>query len=359
MNNYGSWTFQVYSSNNFTQKVNKVLIKGNTFLDNESTMVRVHSECFTGDVIRSALCDCGDQLQKSIKLINDKGKGILIIPCGHEGRGIGLTNKIRAYKLMSESNGKIDTYEANRLLGFNDDERDYNDTLEILHQLKIKNINLLTSNPHKISALGSIVKEITPVVCEPTLYNKGYLSAKAKKHKLIDDITHSEIYPTKKVLSEMPNFPIPTCPNSELKIGIIRANWHSELLIELEQQIEENLIRYGIKKENIIKYVVPGAYEIIMGINKILRNSDINSIICLGILMKGDTAHFEYVSQGVMQGITDLQLKYNVPIINGILNCYTLEQARERCLRSSKLAAELSISLTMTCVYMASEAYMT
>lgn len=144
----------------------------------ENVLVRVHSECFTGDVLGSSRCDCGDQLDRSLKLIADEGAGILIY-LRQEGRGIGLLDKLRAYNLQDEG---YDTVDANLLLGHQADEREYSIAAHILEDLDIRSIRLLTNNPIKVEslrALGIKIKARLPLEGHVTPENAGYLQTKA------------------------------------------------------------------------------------------------------------------------------------------------------------------------------------
>ncbi|RLI79085.1 GTP cyclohydrolase II [Archaeoglobales archaeon] len=154
------------------------LVRGN--VDKDDVLVRIHSECLTGDVFHSLRCDCGDQLEKALKKIDREDKGVAIYMRGHEGRGIGLINKLMAYKLQEE--GK-DTVEANIELGFPPDLRSYGIAAQILMDLGVKNIRLMTNNPLKIKELekyGFKVKR-EPIEVEPSEENLEYLKAKKEK----------------------------------------------------------------------------------------------------------------------------------------------------------------------------------
>ena len=140
----------------------------------ENPIVRIHSECLTGDAIGSLKCDCGDQLQFALKTIDEKGG--MVIYLRQEGRDIGLLNKVNAYALQDAG---YDTVEANHQLGFEADERNYEMVEIILHHFKIKSIRLLTNNPKKIKSLKNIeIKERIPIIIEPNKYNKKYLETK-------------------------------------------------------------------------------------------------------------------------------------------------------------------------------------
>lgn len=143
-------------------------------------MVRVHSSCVTGDIFGSKRCDCGNQLHKAMEMIEQEGKGVILY-MNQEGRGIGLMNKLKSYKL--QENG-MDTVEANHHLGFKMDERDYGVGAQILRSLGISKIRLLTNNPRKRAGLlgyGLEIVENIPIVIPPNPHNEKYLKTKKEK----------------------------------------------------------------------------------------------------------------------------------------------------------------------------------
>lgn len=150
-------------------------------IQTEPVLVRVHSECLTGDVLHSALCDCGQQLRRAMQCIAKEGRGVLLY-MRQEGRGIGLMSKLKAYKLQREE--KIDTVEANRRLGFAPDLREYGIGAQILFDLGVRQIRLLTNNPRKVIGLeGHDLKivERVPLVVPPNDQNRRYLETKRDK----------------------------------------------------------------------------------------------------------------------------------------------------------------------------------
>jgi 3,4-dihydroxy 2-butanone 4-phosphate synthase/GTP cyclohydrolase II len=164
----------------FRQKSNGAehvaLIKGKWEV-NEPVLVRVHSSCMTGDIFGSMRCECGDQLHKSMELIEKEGKGVIVYMM-QEGRGIGLLNKIAAYKLQDQG---LDTIDANLHLGFKADERDYGVGAQILRSLGVTKMRLLTNNPVKrvgLEGFGLEVVEIIPIEIEPNKFNQRYLKTK-------------------------------------------------------------------------------------------------------------------------------------------------------------------------------------
>lgn len=154
------------------------IIKGEWKPD-ESVLVRMHSSCMTGDIIGSRRCDCGSQLHKALEMIEEEGKGAVLY-LNQEGRGIGLCNKMRAYKLQEQG---YDTAEANLKLGFKVDERDYGVGASMLREIGVTKMRLLTNNPKKRAGLegyGLSIVETVPIVIPPNKYNEKYLKTKEK-----------------------------------------------------------------------------------------------------------------------------------------------------------------------------------
>jgi 3,4-dihydroxy 2-butanone 4-phosphate synthase/GTP cyclohydrolase II len=155
------------------------LVKGRWTKD-EPVLVRVHSSCFTGDIFGSLRCDCGPQLHKAMEMVEKEGKGVVIY-LNQEGRGIGLLNKIKAYRLQDEG---LDTVQANLKLGFGEDERDYGVGASIMRELGLGKVRLISNNPVKRAGLegyGIEIVETIPLVIESNPHNKFYLETKANK----------------------------------------------------------------------------------------------------------------------------------------------------------------------------------
>jgi 3,4-dihydroxy 2-butanone 4-phosphate synthase / GTP cyclohydrolase II len=155
------------------------LVKGKWTRD-EPVLVRLHSSCFTGDIFSSLRCDCGSQLHKAMEMVQSEGKGVVIY-LSQEGRGIGLFNKIKAYKLQDQG---MDTVQANLKLGFGEDERDYGVGASIMRELGLGKVRLISNNPVKRAGLegyGIKIVETVPLIIPPNPYNEFYLKTKADK----------------------------------------------------------------------------------------------------------------------------------------------------------------------------------
>ncbi len=175
---YGDFTLAAYEQLN-TNEVHMALIKG-TWEKDEPVMVRVHSSCVTGDIFGSCRCDCGSQLHNAMMMVEREGKGVVLY-MKQEGRGIGLLNKLKAYKLQEEG---LDTVEANLQLGFDMDNRDYGIGAQILHDLGISKIRLITNNPKKRVGLMGYGLEIVDnigIEISPNPHNEKYLMTKRDK----------------------------------------------------------------------------------------------------------------------------------------------------------------------------------
>ncbi|ORI30979.1 bifunctional 3,4-dihydroxy-2-butanone 4-phosphate synthase/GTP cyclohydrolase II [Rhodococcus erythropolis] len=173
---YGDFTAYGYRDL-ITGTEHLTLVKG-ALGESDSVLTRLHSECLTGDVFGSNRCDCGEQLHDSLRRIADVGRGVLIYLKGHEGRGIGLIDKLRAYE---QQDGGLDTVDANLKLGLPVDSRDYTAGAQILNHLGVRKIQLLTNNPDKVRSLaesGILVEERLPLLPTPTAHNFPYLTTK-------------------------------------------------------------------------------------------------------------------------------------------------------------------------------------
>jgi 3,4-dihydroxy 2-butanone 4-phosphate synthase/GTP cyclohydrolase II len=171
----GMWSIATYPG--LRQREHAVISYGQAGI---VPLVRIHSECFTGDVVHSQRCDCGEQLEKSITMIQAHGHGYIVYLRDHEGRGIGLTEKIKAYQLQDAG---MDTIDANLHLGHEIDARDWSDAIAIVRALGLKELTLLTNNPNKVAALRTAGIEVmqTNLTVVPNTFNEKYLATKEEK----------------------------------------------------------------------------------------------------------------------------------------------------------------------------------
>lgn len=176
---YGRFNIRAYRNENNKPETVVLIHRGNDFEHERVPVVRVHSECLTGDIFSSMHCDCHEQLVQSLKIIGSSNYGILIY-LRQEGRGIGLYNKLKTYRLQAQG---MDTVEANLAIGMESDLRSYVDAADILSELGIKEIKLLTNNPDKVSQLQDCGFEVhrLPLIIPQNKYNRRYIDTKRDK----------------------------------------------------------------------------------------------------------------------------------------------------------------------------------
>ncbi|MBP5541665.1 MAG: bifunctional 3,4-dihydroxy-2-butanone-4-phosphate synthase/GTP cyclohydrolase II [Bacteroidales bacterium] len=173
-------TFNLIAYTQLDNGATHMVLRKGEWQEDEPVLVRVHSSCATGDIFGSCKCDCGDQLHRAMQMVEEAGKG-LILYMSQEGRGIGLVNKLRAYHLQEQG---LDTVDANLQLGFKADERDYGIGAQILRDLNVKKMRLITNNPVKRAGLegyGLEITETVPIVIPPNKYNERYLKTKQER----------------------------------------------------------------------------------------------------------------------------------------------------------------------------------
>jgi len=300
---------RVYRTSN--PKIEIVTIAKGQLQGAESVPARVHSECFTGDILGSKRCDCGQQLHKFLKIMHEESRGVLMYVRGHEGRGIGLANKIRAYRLQDEGH---DTVEANLKLGLPVDTRTYDDALAVFYNLGLKSIRLFTNNPDKMKALLPITKDVVALASVPCKQNLRYLQTKRERLK------HQTVLCTFKL-------PAPTVDTSKLTIGVVYTTWNKYYIDELLHSAVGVLDGAGVKHW---KMAVPGASDLISGSRTMIRKHKPDAVIVLGVLIRGSSDVYEVTCNAVMTGLTSLNASQDTPITVGLLMCHDEQQAHER-----------------------------
>ena len=281
--------------NNFGTDTYFTLVKGDVS-NKEAVFLRIHSECVTGDLFRSSRCDCGSQLEETLHLIQELPEGLLIYIKGQEGRGIGIEHKLICYHLQDVDNEN--TVTANQKLYLPVDSRDYSGIANILKDLKVLSVNLYSQDPQKIKSVGPYLKKAIPFRGRVTPENKEYLKVKAEHvHK------------------------------RTIKIGLVYPiAWHQKYINHLRDQVKTYFNKHNVCLE---ENLVSGSYELVMGAQALV-SQNCSAILALGILLKGETYHFESIATAVTNGLMKLQLKTKIPIINGVLACYSDEQINER-----------------------------
>ena len=173
-------TFRIVAFWNNRDSCDHVAIVKGDIIGQDEILTRLHSECLTGDALGSLRCDCRDQLEASLRRVSEAGTGIVLY-LRQEGRGIGIMNKVRAYSLQDQG---LDTVDANRALGFRDDERDYAIAAHMLRSLRVGSVSLMTNNPNKVQQLeqyGVTVAARVPHLLPPNPHNRFYLETKAQR----------------------------------------------------------------------------------------------------------------------------------------------------------------------------------
>merc|ERR1719401_299999 len=278
----------------------------------EGVPARVHSECFTGDILGSKRCDCGQQLHKFLRIINNEPYGVMLYIRGHEGRGIGLANKIRAYKLQDDG---FDTVEANLQLGLPVDDRTYEDSLAVFRDLGLKSIRLFTNNPEKMKALECITQEVTALPSVECEQNARYLQTKRER------LNHRTVLDTFKLPA------VSSDVSKKMRVGLVYTTWNEYYVQALLTAAESELTRSGAQ---VTKLAVPGACELISGARAALRQSKPDAVIVLGVLIRGSSDLYDATCSAVMNGLTELNASQDTPITIGLLMCHDENQAHER-----------------------------
>lgn len=308
-------------------------IKGDV-VGQSDVRVRIHSECFTGDVLRSAKCDCGLQLNNFFAVLEQHERGVLLYVRGHEGRGIGLGAKMEAYKLQDGAE-QLDTVDANTRLGFDPDLRSYTECAQVLVSLGLKSARLYTNNPDKVAA----VKEVLPCTQMPcktvALHtNKRYLDTKEKRmghlRTMIDEICAP--CPSEDDV-EAPTSPAPMIEwptfgqYAGLTVSIVYTAWNAECVSRIVQGCEDVLT---LAKCSIVRTEVPGALDLVAGARASTEKYKPDATVCIGIFVQGDTESQSDRFQATVAALQSMNASGLGPIICGVLSCKTDKQAQDR-----------------------------
>jgi 3,4-dihydroxy 2-butanone 4-phosphate synthase/GTP cyclohydrolase II len=307
-------------------------IKGDV-VGQSNVPVRIHSECFTGDILRSAKCDCGLQLNSFFSVLEHGERGVLLYVRGHEGRGIGLASKFEAYKLQDGAE-KLDTVDANTRLGYAPDLRSYTECAQVLESLGIMSARLYTNNPEKVAAFQEVLPCTQKALKTFALAtNKGYLATKEKRmghmrttlrESEIDGNSDDDVcLPCPPPMIEWPTFG----QYSGLTISVVYTAWNSECVSRIVQGCEDVLT---LAKCSIVRTEVPGALDLVAGARACKEKYKPDAIICVGIFVQGDTQSNPERFQATVSALQSMNASGLGPIICGVLSCKTDQQAKER-----------------------------
>jgi GTP cyclohydrolase II len=293
-------------------------------------ILRIHSECFTGDVLGSALCDCGNQLQKALEIISTNKlccNGAIIFPDGHEGRGIGLEEKIKAYTLQRQQH--LNTFEANLALGHAEDARSFDDVpLLLLSHMNIRpestTIVLLTENTDKQKCL---LEAGYRVMCQPlhtplNKHNAKYVQD--KRNRFVDKQAPVALQLT----SEQQEL-----VRKNLDVCFVCSKWHASYVNVLTEEIRRTLCHeYSVDPIHVETIYAPGSFEIPFFIQQHAKQTSRTTVyIAVGILVKGETDHYDLVAQETIASLSRIITNDGICIVNSVLACHSMQQVQQRC----------------------------
>ena len=288
-------------------------------------------------MFHSLRCDCGEQLESALAMIEREGNGVLLY-LSQEGRGIGLLNKLRAYKLQE---GGLDTVEANLQLGLPADLRDYGIGAQILVDLGLSSIRILTNNPKKIRGLegyGLSVSEQLPIEHISNPHNEDYL--RAKRDRMGHTLHHQGLDVDKEMLHDeelrgrgTPETPPSDCPAGG-GAGRRSLRDRRRALLRGARRAARGQ-RDGVFEEaagagGVDVFDVPGAFELPLAAQMAAQTGRYAGIACLGAVIRGETTHYDYVCNESARGIQDVALRTGVPCSFGVVTVETMEQAMAR-----------------------------
>ena len=300
-------------------------------------LVRLHSECLTGDVLGSLRCDCGPQLDAALRTVADEGRGVVVYLRGHEGRGIGLMHKLAAYRLQD---GGRDTVDANLDLGLPADARDFSVGAQILADLGVSSVRLITNNPAKRAGIedqGLTVVEQVPLEVHMTPENIGYLRTKRDRmgHDLpgLGSPSRTIAGPRRPRRSGRDlgmsgvGSPDLEVDGSGLRVAIVAAQWHTTVMDGLVAGAQRGLAECGVTEPLLVR--VPGSFELPVAAARLAR-SGYDAVVALGVVIRGGTPHFDYVCHAATDGLSRVAVDTGVPVGFGLLTCDDEQQALDR-----------------------------
>lgn len=300
--------------------------------------VRIHSECFTGDVLRSAKCDCGLQLEKYFTVMEDEPAAVLLYVQGHEGRGIGLAAKMDAYRLQTEQN--LDTVDSNRVLGFEDDLRSYEGIVQILVGMGIKSVRAFTNNRDKLRAIErALPMKHVPLRTAALPGNRQYLKTKEERMEHLSTMVeegeeqlHWQERQDKLSAQEQPRVERIEWPRfgdyAGFRVALVSTAWNKECTSRLVEGCEQTLVA---AKCHVSLLEVPGALDLVAGCRAVMDQAEPpHAIVALGTYVRGDTESSQMHYQATVSALQELNVTSSIPTICGVIFANNQEDAARR-----------------------------
>jgi GTP cyclohydrolase II len=342
-NNFGRMRLQMFQLEDPTPIEVVACIKGECE-NKDDVPIRIHSECFTGDVLRSAKCDCGLQLEKFFRIMEREPAAVLLYVRGHEGRGIGLSAKFDAYRLQEEQH--LDTVDSNLRLGFEPDLRSYTGIASVIKTLGIKSVRIFTNNPDKIAAVKSVVQiKHEPLKTRALAGNHDYLRTKEERMEHLPTMEDCPMEEQLEELNEDALDPHPSTTRERVRseeriewprfgnyagfhILIVNTAWNKECSIEVILGCEAFLLE---AKCQVTIMEVPGAMDLVAGCRaSVARDPAPQAVVAVGTYVRGETDSSRVQYEATLKGLQELNVTSSVPIISGVVFYNTQEDALKR-----------------------------
>jgi len=303
--------------------------------------VRIHSECFTGDVLRSAKCDCGLQLEKYFTVMEDEPAAVLLYVQGHEGRGIGLAAKMDAYRLQTEEN--LDTVDSNTRLGFDPDLRSYEGIVQILVGMGIKSVRAFTNNREKLRAIEKVLPmKHMPLRTVSLPSNRQYLKTKEERMEHLSTMVEKEEEEEQKHLRQQKQEKVSVQEQARgdriewprfgdyagFRVALVSTAWNKECTSRLVEGCAQTL---AAAKCVVSLVEVPGALDLVAGCRAAMDQAEPpHAIVALGTYVRGDTESSQMHYQATVSALQELNVTSSIPTICGVIFCNNQEDANRR-----------------------------